>query len=173
MKTRGSIEAARTIQDHLTAYPSALIKRVELLEPSPANVEWANAVLVVHLTDGNRYRMEVHPFPGNSSLPADRLAPMSETPERDFRAARYRQLHQRDEVALTARILELGYLNGPRPLEEWTKEDLVRAIMEQEEVLAKATAAAAPEDPGPCARRDCGRPRADHAGWALGHLYDD
>lgn len=69
--SRESVEAARMIWEHLNSATGARelvnlprdIERVEILEPKRENVEWGNAVIVVHMTDGSRYGMEVCPFP--------------------------------------------------------------------------------------------------------------
>lgn len=69
--SRASIEAARTIWEHLNSAVATRetltlprdIERVEILTPPRTLEDTGNAALVIHLTDGSRWGMEVCPVP--------------------------------------------------------------------------------------------------------------
>lgn len=73
-----STHAAQAIAEHLRSVIAArevgigdrTVRTVEVLEPAPANAGWAHAALVVTLSTGERFGMEVVPFP---VLPGSRL----------------------------------------------------------------------------------------------------
>lgn len=59
-----STEVANMLLEHITTAPHSVITRVEVLEPQAALTELgAHAALVVHLKNGERFGMEVCPFP--------------------------------------------------------------------------------------------------------------
>lgn len=71
MTHKTSVEAARDIWEHLNSTMAArtilelppTIERVELLEPNRENTDWANAAIVIHMANGDRFGLEVCPFP--------------------------------------------------------------------------------------------------------------
>lgn len=71
MAQKTSVEAARDIWEHLNGSVAtretlglpATIARVEILEPHRENHDWANAALVIHMVNGDRWGLEVCPFP--------------------------------------------------------------------------------------------------------------
>lgn len=96
-----STEAARLIGDHMTSFTHPSIRRVEVLEPHPENQPWAHAVLVIHLKTGERFGMEVCPFPGNPVQPSGNLRTMTEHQEPEIVTAT-REWHREARVRITA-----------------------------------------------------------------------
>lgn len=81
-----STEAARILRDHLEhalldELGATVVSKVEVLEPAPANQDWAHAALVVHLTTGERFGLEVCPFPRIPAMPTGTVRSMTTEPE--------------------------------------------------------------------------------------------
>lgn len=81
-----STEAARIIAAHLDhalldELGPTVVSKVEVLEPHPTNQDWAHAALVVVLTTGERFGLEVCPFPILPAMPSGSLRTMTTEPE--------------------------------------------------------------------------------------------
>jgi hypothetical protein len=63
------------------------------------------------------------------------------TTDQDQRAVRRRELNRKTKAQLCAMFRQLGFIGGAHPLEQWTKDEIIFGIIDQENALAKAKAA--------------------------------
>jgi hypothetical protein len=117
-----STEAAHILRAHLEAallddLGPTVVTRVEVLEPAEQLLGAGHAALVIHLTTGERFGMEVCPFPRLAVMPSGSLQGMHERdPHQNM--DRYWELDRLTRFQLIDRYKELT--GGQEPPAEWS-----------------------------------------------------